>query len=129
MSADSYRPELLARIARLSMSMNEPAEAGRYWLLSGAAGPQVEAAVEAFVESCQRSPQLIAKELPRFLRDWDLEVYPPLVLERIERYGLAEHLARRRRAERPRLNSSQLVFLCAVLALLIGAALAWALRR
>ncbi len=94
-TAEPYQPARLARVARLSVELKEPAQAGRYWLLSDATGPEVEAAVELFAESCQRLPRLMASELPRFVRDWELEGYAPAALARIEKYGLADELSRR----------------------------------
>src|SRR5438105_5318092 len=96
LAAQPYRPELLTRLARLSAHLKEPVQAGRYWLLSDESGEEVDAAVEAFVASCQRTPRLIASQLPRFARDWDVEAYPPAARARIDRYGLAEALAGRR---------------------------------
>lgn len=95
-SSEGYRPDLLSRIARISIDLQESAQAGRYWLLSDATGPAVDAAVDAFVESCQATPRLIASELPRFKRDWDLDAYAPAAKARIERFGLEDELAKRR---------------------------------
>jgi uncharacterized protein DUF6584 len=92
---ESYKPDLLAKVARLSVELNEPAQAGRYWLLSDASGPEVDAAVEAFAESCQRLPRLMASELPRFARDWEIASYAPAARERIAKYKLAADLGRR----------------------------------
>jgi hypothetical protein len=95
-SAEGYPPDLLSRIARISMELRETAQAGRYWLLSDALGPEVDAAVDAFVKSCQATPRLIASELPRFQRDWDVDAYAPAAKARIARFGLADELAQRR---------------------------------
>jgi len=66
LGSQGYKPDLLARIARIAVELNETVQAGRYWLLSEATGPDVDAAVEAFAESCQRMPRLMVSELPRF---------------------------------------------------------------
>ena len=105
-AAEPYKPELLAKVARLSVQLNEPAQAGRYWLLSDATGPEIDAAVEVFAESCQRLPRLMASELPRFVGDFELATYAAPALVRIEKYGLAAELSRRaprkpRRTEGP----------------------------
>ncbi|MGZ6142464.1 MAG: DUF6584 family protein [Myxococcales bacterium] len=128
--AEGYKPELLARVARLSIELKEPVQAGRYWLLSDATGPDVDAAIEAFVESCQRTPRLMVSELPRFQRDWDLEAYPEVVKARIEKYGLAEPLARRapRKPHAPKPKMT-LIAIALLGALLLFAVLLIALRR
>ena len=107
---EAYKPDLLARVARLSVELNEPTEAGRFWFLSDAAGLEVDAAVEAFAKSCQRLPRLMASELPRFVRDWDLEQYTGPARERIERYGLAEALSRRA-PRKPRRNRRRMTLI------------------
>ena len=127
--AEGYKPDLLARIARLSVELNEPVQAGRYWLLSDAAGPDVDAAIEAFAASCQRTPRLMASELPRFKRDWDVEAYPAIVRQRIAKYGLAEHLARRAPKKRPARSRMTLIALGLLGALLLFAGLLILLRR
>ena len=96
--AEGYKPDLLARIGRMSMSLKEPAQAGRYWLLSDATGPDVEAAVEAFVQSCQSVPERVVAELPRFKRDWEVEAFAAPARKRVARYGLLPHLEARRPA-------------------------------
>jgi hypothetical protein len=96
--AEGYKPDLLARIGRLSLELKEPAQAGRYWLLSDAEGPEVDAAIEAFAQSCRGSPRLMVSELPRFARDWDVEGYPKVVRGRIVRYKLAADLELRRKS-------------------------------
>ena len=130
LTAEPYKPDLLARVARLSVQLNEPAQAGRYWLLSDASGPEVDAAVEVFAESCQRLPRLMASELPRFVRDWELEAYAAPARVRIEKYGLADELSRRapRKPRRPdrRINA---IALAALLVLLLLGALLVMLKR
>jgi len=101
-SSEGYRPDLLSRIARISMELHETAQAARYWLLSDAVGPEVDAAVDTFVKSCNGTPRLIAFELPRFKRDWDVDTYAPAAKARIARFGLADELANRRPGGAPR---------------------------
>jgi hypothetical protein len=95
-STEAYRPDLLARIARICVELRDPTQAGRYWLLSDAKGPEVESAVDALVKSCQSTPRLIASELPRFKGDWDIDGYAPAAKERIGRLGLSDELRKRR---------------------------------
>ena len=89
---EGYRPDLLSRIARISVQLRDPVQAGRYWLLSDATGPDVESAVEAFAESCLRSPKRMAVEL-RFAREWKLDALSRPARQRIEKYGLDAALA------------------------------------
>jgi hypothetical protein len=121
--AEGYKPDLLARLGRLSLELKEPAQAGRYWLLSDSAGPEVEAAIEAFARSCQGSPRLMVSELPRFARDWDLQAYPPRVRERISRYGLKPDLLLRNKAAPQVRRWSGAAVAVAVLVALAGVAL------
>jgi hypothetical protein len=125
LSSQAYKPDLLSRIARLSMELKESSQAGRYWLLSDASGPEVDQAIEAFADSCRRSPRLMASELPRFARDWDVEAYPEAVRARIDRYGLREELARRAPGKRApsKAGMTALALAGLVALLLLGAAL------
>jgi hypothetical protein len=127
---DGYKPELLARVARLSIDLQEPVQAGRYWLLSDASGPEVDQAIEAFADSCRRTPRLMASELPRFARDWDVEAYPAIVRARIDKYRLREELANREPQRRPpsKAGMTALAIGGLMLMLLLGAALVM-LRR
>ena len=125
-----YRSDLLARIARLCVELEEPAQAGRYWLLSEASGPDVEAAIEAFAESCQRTPRLMASELPRFNRDWDVGAYPDLVKARIAKYRLEAELSRRApKGSRRKRPGTALVAVAGVVLLAVFAAVLVLLRR
>lgn len=101
-AGETYRPDLLSRIARISKALREDAQAGRYWLLSDAAGPDVDAAVDLFVKSCDGKPWRIAAELPRFKSDWNLDAYAPAAKARIARLGLEDELAKRRPGGAPR---------------------------
>ena len=124
-----YKPDLLARVARLSIELKQPVQAGRYWLLSDASGPEVDEAVEAFAASCQRTPRLMASELPRFARDWDVEAYAAAARARIGKYGLADELARRRPRKQQEKKSMTAFALLGLAALLVFAAALILLRR
>lgn len=127
---EGYKPDLLSRVGRLSIELKEPAQAGRYWLLSDAAGPEVDEAIEVFAQSCQRLPRLMASELPRFARDWDIEAYPELVRARIDKYGLRKELERRGpRTRAPSKSGITALAIALLAALLIMGALLILLRR
>jgi len=126
---EGYKPDLLARVARLSIELKEPVQAGRYWLLSDATGPDVDAAVEAFAASCQRTPRLMVSELPRFARDWHVDAYAPAARSRIEKYGLAVELTRRRPQKEKRKKPMTAFALLGLAALLAFAAVLVLLRR
>jgi len=127
--SEGYKPDLLSRIARLSTELNETVQAGRYWLLSDATGPDVDAAVEAFAASCDRTPRLMVSELPRFARDWDVGSYAEPARARIEKYRLADDLARRRPRKEPERKSMTVIAILGLAALLAFAALLVLLRR
>ena len=129
LGSQGYKPDLLARIARISVELNETVQAGRYWLLSDATGPDVDAAVEAFAESCQRMPRLMVSELPRFSRDWEVVAYAAPARARIEKYGLAGDLARRAPRKPPRKRHTAVIALLGLGALFLFAALLILLRR
>ena len=130
LTSEPYQPEALARVALLSVQLNEPAQAGRYWMLSDATGPEVDAAVEVFAGSCQRLPRLMASELPRFVHDWDLEAYLAPARARIEKYGLAEELSRRApRKPRRSTGPATAIAVAGLLALLLLGALLILLRQ
>jgi len=129
LGAQGYKPDLLTRIARISVELSETVQAGRYWLLSDATGPDVDAAVEAFAESCQRMPRLMVSELPRFSRDWDVVAYAAPARARIEKYGLAADLARRAPRKPPRKRHTTVIALLGLGALFLFAALLILLRR
>ena len=129
--AEPYRPDLLCKAARLSIKLQETAQAGRWWLLSDASGDEVDAAVEVFAETCQRLPRLMASELPRFSHDWELEAYAAPARARIERYGLGEELSRRapRQRVRPRWELTAVGLAGLVALLVLGAVLVLLGRR
>jgi hypothetical protein len=83
-----YVPDLLAKVAELSVQMRDPVQAGRYWLLTPASGPEVEAAVEAFVRACRHDARQMASELPRFRLRHKVNEYPEVVRARLARFGI-----------------------------------------
>jgi hypothetical protein len=91
---EGYKPDLLARIAGICRKLHDEAQAGSYYLLSDESGPEVEAAVETFVQSCGGSAQAIVRGLPRFPERDRIEAYSPVVRARIVRYGLEKELGR-----------------------------------
>jgi hypothetical protein len=87
-ASQPYAPDLLGRIADLSLRMGDPVQAGRYFLLSDRTGAEVDAAVEAFARSCGREPRRMAWELPRFRARWDLAALTPAARSRLGALGV-----------------------------------------
>lgn len=85
-----FDSEILARIGPVCYAMRDPAEAGRYWLLSGASGPEVDVATELFVQRVGRVPAQVVSQLPRKLRLRTLGEYPAAAQARLVRLGLAD---------------------------------------
>lgn len=87
-SSTTYRPDVLAMAADISFKMHDPVQAGRYWLLTPAIGPEVEDAIEAFARACHHDAQVMASEMPRFKERCKVAAYPEVVRERLARYGV-----------------------------------------
>jgi hypothetical protein len=86
-SAD-YEPDVLARLGDVCRAMGDPVEAGRWYLLSSADGPEVDEAVGRFVAACRGVPSHVAAALPHFRRRWDVGIYAGSARARVDRYGL-----------------------------------------
>lgn len=63
-----YDAELLAELGDISLAMHDAFSAGRFYLCSNAEGPQVDAAVAAFVEQLRRDPHQVVSQLPGAVR-------------------------------------------------------------
>lgn len=83
-----YNPEVLAKVADLSMQMRDPVQAGRYWLLTPTTGAEVEAAIEAFALACHHDARQMASELPRFKLRYRVNEYPEVVRQRLAKFGM-----------------------------------------
>ena len=59
-----YSPESCERVARLSVRMNDPVEAGRWYFLCASSDAQADALVDVFVNSCGRDARKVAAALP-----------------------------------------------------------------
>jgi len=89
-----YDPELLDRIGRISHDMRDIAQAGRYWFLATASGPDIERAIAAFLRNAGHDPAIIASQLPRHALLDNVDAYPPSVQPRIHGAGLDTELVR-----------------------------------
>ena len=85
-----YSADLLARIGRISFDMHDLANAGMYWLVSNALGPEVDAAIQAFADRCGGIAGNMVTQLPQFLRRMPLARYPAEVQARLGRFGIDE---------------------------------------
>ena len=102
MHTKGYDPELLAKIGRLSFDMGDLFQAGRYWFLSPAESKEAQEAIERFIKQAASDPTRIVGQLPRAALLTKIDDYPPIVAERIHRFGLGEVFeARARQATEP----------------------------
>jgi len=85
-----YSADLLARIGRISLDMHDLANAGRYWLLSNAQGPEVDAAIQVFADRCGGIAGNMVSQLPQALRQKPMASYAVEVQERLGRFGINE---------------------------------------
>jgi hypothetical protein len=90
LSTEGYKPDVMARIGQISYDMHDMFQAGRFWLLSSAAGDGVDDAVARFIHDAGSESRAIVGQLPRVARLCSLEDYPDLVQERLRRFGLDE---------------------------------------
>lgn len=83
-----YAPELCERLARLSLRMGDPLEAGRWCFLCDSRDPQAPEAIHRFVADCRGDVQSLLYRLPAKtkLDSWD--PYPEAVRDRLKRLGL-----------------------------------------
>lgn len=85
-STGRYDRRVLSLLGDVCYAMADVPEAGRWWLLAGRAGPEVETAIDVFVQESGRDPQRIARQLPSAIAWRD---YPEEVRDRLARLGVA----------------------------------------
>lgn len=97
LASQGYDAELLAELGRICQRMGDTAEAGRYWLVSSAEGPEVDAAAAVFVRLHGARAAQVFSQLPARARK-SLAAYPPAAQARLRAHGLeaffAAHLER-----------------------------------
>ena len=98
--SDAYDVELYQAYADLLARLGELPEAGKYYLLAGALGPEHKEAVELFLaryRKCQ--PVEVYRAFPSMARLRRLEEYPDAVRGRLVEWGVPEQLPCPRRYE------------------------------
>jgi hypothetical protein len=100
-ASGEYRPDVLARVGNLCLTMGDPVEAGRWYLLSSAEGTDVEHAVRRFVDTCGGNPAQALATLPHFRRRSDFAQYAGAPRARIEQFGLSAPLEVEARLRNP----------------------------
>src|SRR5690606_38053508 len=83
-----YSADLCERLARLSLRMGDPVEAGRWYFLADSADPEAAAAIERFVTECGGDGRHLLSRLPAKTRLGALDRYPAEVRARFERFDL-----------------------------------------
>ena len=89
-----YDPRLLERLGELCVKMHDPGEAGKYYLLSSAAGADIEQAIDMFVQRCGGEPERIVSHLPQKLCLSELSHYHVVAQGRILRLNLEAELGK-----------------------------------
>ena len=104
--SDAYDVELYEAYADLLARLGELPEAGKYYLLAGALGPEHEEAVELFLaRHRKRQPVDVYRAFPSMARLRRLEDYPDAVRGRLIEWGVPQHLPCPRRYEADALGS------------------------
>ncbi|MBK8267809.1 MAG: hypothetical protein IPK83_05705 [Planctomycetes bacterium] len=93
-----YNAEKLGRLGRVCLDMHDPYEAGRHWLLSIETGPEVDAAIEIFLDRNGRKPEQIASQVMWKMRLERIEGYPEVVRIWLAELGLGGCIVRPFRA-------------------------------
>lgn len=83
-----YSPEICERLARLSLRMGDPAEAGRWYFLADSTDPEAAPSIERFTTECSHNGRHILSRLPAKTRLDALDRYPAAVRSRFEHFGL-----------------------------------------
>ena len=83
-----YDAELLTKAGRIALEMHDKYNAGRLWLTSNAEGEDVEEAMAVFLKHAGTDPVQVLCQLPRVARRAPLDSYPPVVQDRLRRFGL-----------------------------------------
>ena len=92
LAQQGYDPDLLAELGRISGQMGDRREAGRFWVMSTAEGPEVDAAVRCFVASCGGRAAQVCSQLPRASRLQTLDQYPEVARHRWEELDVGPYV-------------------------------------
>lgn len=80
-----YDAGVCERLARLSVRMGDPAEAGRWYFLCESADAEAGPCIERF--RARYVPRQLIMELPRAVREGPWDRFPPLVAVRMSELG------------------------------------------
>lgn len=95
MNSKGYNAEMMARLGRIAHDMRDPFAAGKYWIVSTAEGPEVEAAINVFLQRCNKDPRQAASQVPRYARLKLLASYPLFVQARLQSQNLSDEIIRK----------------------------------
>jgi hypothetical protein len=121
-----YSGAVCEKLARLSIRMNDPVEAGRWYFLCDSADIEAPPAIERFRRACGTHPRQIYGQLPARLRDISLEGLPAAARERIAALGTARRnpvgapSAGQRLANTALYTGCTALFILAVISALVG---------
>lgn len=117
-----YSAELCERIARLGVRMQDPTEAGKWYLLCDSRDERAEECVQKFIASCGGEPKQAWSQIPQSLRLGDFSEYPERVAQRLGAMGVRGSAKRARfvrsRTWKDRLSELGCLIVCGVLGFL-----------
>lgn len=96
LATKGYDADLLARAGRIAHDMHDDYNAGRLWLMSNATGPEVDRAIDVFMQYVGKNLQQAAWQLPRAARLVAKHDLPARVRQRLERLELEDPVAKAR---------------------------------
>ena len=82
-SANTFDPSICERIARLCVRMQDPTEAGRWYILCDSKDTESSDCIQRFTASCGGTPDQVLSQIPRGLKLTSLAEYPPVVAARL----------------------------------------------
>lgn len=117
-----FDPAVCEQIARLCVRMQDPTEAGRWYILCDSKDTESSDCIQRFTASCAGTPKQLLSQLPRGLQLKSLAEFPTVVAERLRELGFQEVPKQGKQAHAPRAVTDRLVELgCLIVAaILVG---------
>ena len=121
--SNGYNAEVCEAIARLSVQMGDPCEAGRWYFLCDSEDSDAQEFIDRFLAQCGNNAEQVASQLPRLKRATKrlekLAAFPAAVKHRIDAIGISA-APQRPRSRRGSKASGRLVGLGCLLLLMAG---------
>ncbi len=115
-----FDPSICETIARLCVRMQDPTEAGRWYILCDSKDNESSDCIERFTASCGGTPGQVLSQIPQGLKLKSLDEYPPVVATRLHAMGF-RGLPKQPRAETSTFKDRLATIGCLiVLAIVVG---------